>query len=108
MSLEDLCDNPVTIQAVTFTQDSQGGKQPTYATPGVAMLASVQPMSARRIASFARDGSSVDHDVYFAFDPGVKVRDRIVWDGKNLLVDGPASDEAGRGVCWHVVAELVR
>lgn len=70
-----------------------------------SLPASVQPAAAEEVPDHLRATAVITHIVIFASDPGVKVQDTITWQGRTLLVRGPASDQAGRAAAWVAYCE---
>lgn len=104
MALDELLFHAVTVRRATYTA-SGGERTPSYTD--AAAFASVQPMGARRKSDHGLEQGDVAYTLYFQSDPGVRVRDLIVWNGKTLTALGPAMDQAGKGRLYKVVAREI-
>lgn len=91
----------------TFPQDAAGGYTVATATCG-NYPCSIQPKSVNRFADLhGIEGAKVTHVGYFSTDHIFKLEDRLIPSagpgvGKVYVCQGPARDQAGRGIVWVV------
>jgi hypothetical protein len=104
MALADLIPQTVTVRRATYVA-AGGERTPTWTEATFA--AAVQPMNAKRKADHGVEQGDVAYTLYFASDPGVKVRDQIVWNGRTLVALGPVMDEAGLSRVFKVAAREI-
>ncbi len=102
----------VTSQVVTFyagvsATNSRGAVVRTWPGPGVDFSAEVKPFRARR-GEFHDVPEGIQLVAFtLTADPGVKVDDHFVWQGRTLSAFGPALDAAGRGVAFQVYCQEI-
>jgi hypothetical protein len=113
--------NPTTAGGVSYRphQDSGGGFKQEYDPQPGSLLCNVQPQPATKNDSNGRVGTVVSCAIYFDADPGCNANDKFAWDTNDgaskadslgripeIVCDGPAVNQAGRGV-WKVMGKLM-
>jgi hypothetical protein len=78
-------------RAQTMGADNMGSTRTTWITNLSAVPCWVQPASSNTIDHYGRKQIIVTHSVYFATDPAVATGYRLVFKGRNLLVQGKAN-----------------
>jgi hypothetical protein len=110
--------NAVTIFKFTPHQDSMAfdvGDDSAYTVIRASDVpCSVQPGETTLVydQNTSRTSSVTPYTVYFAANPEVVQRDRLIWvddEGttRTLIASGPSSNQAGRSAVWAVKAEEV-
>jgi len=91
----------VDVERCTTVTDDLGDVDRTYAVVSAGLGAWVQPLDSYTIQQYRRRDIQITHRVYFAADPGVQLRDRIVQTGRYLLVEA-IEDTAELDKLWCV------
>lgn len=101
-----LTPNTVTLRRTSFGADAAAGRKiaggVTDATPRAV---SVHPTSAEDLPDHLREQGRVYYTVTFYDDPGLYVRDEVLWDGRVLVVLGVRGSSGGVGRSWPVLTE---
>lgn len=97
--------NTITTRTVTsWTADVAGGRQPVFSAASAAIAATVQPSSVRDVAPHMREEGVTYHTVIVHDDPGLKVRDQVLWIGRTLSVTG-VLNASGHNRSYRVLCE---
>jgi hypothetical protein len=101
-----LLPNTVQHQTGSFTIDAAGGRVFTAVNIGSTIKCSVQPTSADDVPDHLREEAETFYTVYFPDDPGVSIRDLLIWIDPNpdkiLYVLG-VMNRAGISNTWEVL-----
>jgi hypothetical protein len=99
--------NTVTTRTVvSWAPDAAGGRQATFSAWSAPIACSVQPSSGLDVAPHLREEQVTYLTVFFhGADPGLKLRDQVLWNGQTLTVTG-VLNASGRGVTFKVLCEL--
>lgn len=101
--------NRVVITKAVPTSDTSRARKYAYQAPEPKVYAvSIAPSSSEEVAPHEREEGVQYLTVKFYEDPGVRVRDRILWrdqGDKILTVRGLANPAAGQNRTWPVVTE---
>ena len=110
MTVESLTsEHVVTIQVQSETMDDSWTVVEAFTNVAVDVKCLVQEMDSREQLEYAARGLSVTHDVYFAADPEVTSKHRLLWEGKYLRVHGAYKEgRPGEFFLWIVQAEWVQ
>jgi hypothetical protein len=101
MSLTSLLINEISIVHFGDPQNVGGTNVPTQTTE-TGIFCSVQQSSGAARTDQDIEGSVSSGKTFFDRDPGVKAGDQLLYNGRVLVVEAPAIDEAGRGVLWTI------
>lgn len=97
----------VDVQRVTPIADSSGGNLIAVQTLRRRVPCCVIPAALTETLALQRQSAEASHQVVFRADPQVRNGDRLVWDGRLLVVQG-WNDEMGLGIIWSLTChELV-
>jgi hypothetical protein len=98
--------NTVTLRkVVAWTLDKAGGRQPTYGTDSDPIACAVQPTNANDMPAHMRESEVIYTTVKFYSDPGLRVRDLILFGTRQIVVSGVRSTSGGAGRTFVVLAE---
>ena len=105
MSVATLSTNTITLQRKTPTQDATGGKVESWVPVG-SYRCSIQPLGAKEVALYQREGSSITHKVYVAGAPDIRHTDRFTFKGKTYNIRGVRNPDERN---WYLTihAELI-
>lgn len=98
--------NPVTLRKMSWT--NAGGTRKKSVLGEAQTTAIVSRMSADRQVLYGVEEGVMLRTAYFSADPGVRVDDRIIWQGRTLVVLAPADDQAGQGAIYAVDCKEIR
>ena len=90
----------VNIEREVPSADSIGGTERTWVTITSDLPAWVQPAKPPTIERYAQRNIEITHAAYFWSDPNIRVGDRLLFDGRHLLVYG-VRNTAEVGKLWR-------
>ena len=88
MSIRSLCDKLARVERATASQTDAGGAARTWTAIARDVRCRVQPASADLLVESMQAGMRITHRVYLFAEVDAAVGDRIVVDGRTLLVRG--------------------
>jgi len=97
--------NRVTVVRVDFGRDAALGRQPVETPDPTRRACAVQPASVDDVAEHEREQGLIYHVVKFYDDPKLSNRDKVIFEGRQLVVIGVRGSSGGAGRTWPVVCE---
>lgn len=94
----------VNIEREVTSANTIGGTDRTWAVITTDLAAWVQPAKPPTIEEYQQRNIEITHAAYFSTDPGVRVGDRLVFDGRHLLVHG-VRNTAEVGRLWRAACK---
>ncbi len=91
----------VSIQQVYHATDDAGGVIVVVLTTAKNIECCVVNSSLKEADAVGRRGMEATHSITFHQNPEVRNDDRIIWEGRLLIVTG-TNDEFGAGIIWTV------
>ena len=99
--------NTVTVERYGWVNDHGVRKRASAPTSSDTLRASVHPTGSEHSDAQGRESSVTGYRVGFAVDPVVNPGDKVLWQGRTLVAQSRANDQAGRGNVWVVECQEV-